>query len=206
MAEEKKSFILYADLIHTVQHLSNEDAGELLKHVLEYVNDNDPDTNNPIVKVAFEPIKQQLKRDLKHWESIKKKRSEAGKKSANKRKQTSTNSTSVKSVKQTSTNSTVNDNVTVNVNVTSIDDRKLSFQQQIKNHAKDHPGKYPKQLYLDFYHYWSEHGINDKKMRFEKEKSFGLDRRLSTWFNRDTEGKYEVKKEKVFIPHWNQDI
>lgn len=33
----------------------------------------------------------------------------------------------------------------------------------------------------DFYLYWTEHGINDKKMRWEKEKSFGIERRVSTW-------------------------
>ena len=33
----------------------------------------------------------------------------------------------------------------------------------------------------DFYSYWTEHGEKDKKMRFEKEKSFGLERRLGTW-------------------------
>lgn len=33
----------------------------------------------------------------------------------------------------------------------------------------------------DFLDYWTEHGENDKKMRFEKEKSFGIKRRLATW-------------------------
>ena len=33
----------------------------------------------------------------------------------------------------------------------------------------------------EFFEYWTEHGDNDKKMRFEKEKSFGIKRRLETW-------------------------
>ena len=32
-----------------------------------------------------------------------------------------------------------------------------------------------------FFEYWVEHGDNDKMMRFEKEKSFGIGRRLGTW-------------------------
>jgi len=39
----------------------------------------------------------------------------------------------------------------------------------------------------DFYLYWTEHGINDKKMRWEKEKSFGLERRVATWMKNKIE-------------------
>jgi hypothetical protein len=43
MAKNKKSFVLYCDLIHTIEKLSNEQAGELFKHILRYVNDKDPE-------------------------------------------------------------------------------------------------------------------------------------------------------------------
>jgi hypothetical protein len=78
MATEKKSFILYADLIHTVDLLSDEHAGKLFKHLLQYVNDNDPESDDLIVKLAFEPIKQSLMRDLKKFEEKKEERSKAG--------------------------------------------------------------------------------------------------------------------------------
>ena len=80
--ENKKSFILYCDLIHTVEKLNDTDAGELFKHLLRYVNDQNPETLNPIVDIVFEPIKQAFKRDLKKWENTTKGRSEAGMKSA----------------------------------------------------------------------------------------------------------------------------
>lgn len=121
MAEGKKSFVLYADLLSVVDKMPDEKAGELLKHILRYVNDLNPETDDLLVQIAFEPIKNQLKRDLKKWEDLKIKRSEAGRKSAEARarkvEQKEANSTSVKSVEQSSTNSTVNDTVTVNVNV-----------------------------------------------------------------------------------------
>jgi uncharacterized phage protein (TIGR02220 family) len=80
--ENKKSFILYCDLIHTVEKLTDVDAGQLFKHLLRYVNDQNPESDNPIVDIVFEPIKQAFKRDLKKWEVTAKGRSEAGMKSA----------------------------------------------------------------------------------------------------------------------------
>lgn len=68
MAKDKKSFLLYCDLIHTVKKLSDEQAGKLLKHILSYVNDENPVANDVIIDLVFEPIKQQLKRDLKKYE------------------------------------------------------------------------------------------------------------------------------------------
>lgn len=112
MAKDKKSFILYSDAIHTVEKLSDTDAGQLLKHLLRYVNDQNPTTDNPLVEIAFEPIKQQLKRDLVKFEDVKVKRSEAGKAGANKRWQDIANAN--KGI-QTIANIAVNDNDNVNV-------------------------------------------------------------------------------------------
>jgi len=112
MAENKKSFLLYCDTIHTVNNLTDAEAGKLFKHVLAYVNDLNPETDDRLIKVAFEPIKQALKRDLQKYECIREKKREAGIKSAEARKQMST---PVESVEQTPTNSTVNDNVIVSV-------------------------------------------------------------------------------------------
>lgn len=123
MAENKKSFVLYADLLSVVKKIVLKDrenktnyGGELFLHILEYVNDLEPVAIDFIVEMAFEPIKLQLKRDLKKYELIKEKRSNAGKVSAESRQQKPTKSTSVDFVEQTSTNPTVNDNVNVTVN------------------------------------------------------------------------------------------
>ena len=130
MAINKKSFVLYCDLIHTIDKLPDEVAGKLFKLILEYVNDKNPQVEDVLLSVAFEPIKRQLKRDLKDWERQKQKRSEAGriggKASANKRKQ---NKAIVDNRKQSLTTVdddqanqavtvTVTDTVTVNDNVT----------------------------------------------------------------------------------------
>jgi hypothetical protein len=76
----KKSFVLYTDQREVFDELSDEDAGKLIKHIFAYVNDEDPITEDKLLKVAFLPIKTQLKRDLKIWDEKKSQRSEAGKK------------------------------------------------------------------------------------------------------------------------------
>jgi hypothetical protein len=75
MAKEKKSFLLYADQNSVFQHLPDDIAGRLIKHIFRYVNDEQPDTEELIIKIAFEPIKMQLKRDLQKYEGIRERNS-----------------------------------------------------------------------------------------------------------------------------------
>ena len=67
MAENKKSFILYADQIHLFESLSDNEAGKVIKHLFRYVNDLNPELPDRTTQLIFEPIKQQLKRDLETW-------------------------------------------------------------------------------------------------------------------------------------------
>ena len=112
MAEEKKGFILYSDIIHTIEKLTNEQAGVLFKHILKYVNDENPECKDLITEIAFEPIKQSLKRDLLKWDDKKQKRSEAGVAGATKRWQNIANdSKRIKPMANIAVS--VNDNVNV---------------------------------------------------------------------------------------------
>ena len=120
MATDKKSVLLYCDIIHTVRELSDDEAGKLFKHYLSYVNDENPTAPDKLTMLLFEPIKQNLKRDLKKYESIIEKRSKAGLASAESKKQTQQVSTSVESVKHNPTLSTVKDTVTVKDKVKDI--------------------------------------------------------------------------------------
>ncbi|MGJ1516497.1 hypothetical protein ACR79N_16020 [Sphingobacterium siyangense] len=69
----------------------------------------------------------------------------------------------------------------------TIDDRKSEFKSWIDPFRE----KYSREMLNDFWRYWTEIGEKDKKMRFEKEKTFGTGQRLSTWkrneskFNKD---------------------
>jgi len=173
MAKEKNGFILYNDIIHTVEELSDEQAGKLFKHILRYVNDKNPITEDVLIKIAFAPIKQSLKRDLVKYENIRMKNKE----NALKR----WNATAYESM-QTDTKNADSDSVSDSVRVRdSIEERKNKFYDLLSNYLSE----FPKEMVRDFFNYWSEHGINDKKMRFEKEKTFGINQRLRTWHSRN---------------------
>jgi hypothetical protein len=115
MAQGKKSFILYCDQRGIFNRLSDEQAGVLIKHIFAYVSDEKPQADF-VTELAFESIMQQLKRDLKSWETQQEQRVTAGKKSAEVRQRNATtvqrNSTTVD---ERLFSSTVNDTVTVNV-------------------------------------------------------------------------------------------
>jgi hypothetical protein len=121
MAENKKGFILYCDLIHTVEQLPDNKAGELFKHILRYVNDLNPKTEDLITNITFEPIKQQLKRDLNKWQDKSLKRSEAGRlgglKSGEARK---ANASFIEANEANASNVKQNEQVTDTVTVTDI--------------------------------------------------------------------------------------
>ena len=115
--EGKKSFVLYTDQREVFDELDDLTAGKLIKHIFSYVNDEDPDTNDKFVRLAFLPIKTQLKRDLKIWDEKKKQRAEAGKKGGLAKASNATNSVAKPSTARNSVaNLAVNDNVNVNVN------------------------------------------------------------------------------------------
>ena len=69
MAENKNKIIVYRDWITTFNSLNNEEAGVLIKHFFEYINDKDPNPPDRLTKLLFEPIKQTLRRDLKTYEA-----------------------------------------------------------------------------------------------------------------------------------------
>lgn len=199
MAENKKSFVLYADLIKSIEHLTNEEKGILFNHLLEYVNDLNPVLEDRLILTAWKPIELQLKRDLIKFEQVKAKRSDAGKRSAELRalknsEQISTNSTLVKSVEQSSTNSTVNVNDNVNVinreSKCNLETRSLNFKESLRPFLND----YGKDMLKSFYNYWSEPSQNKNKMRFEMEKTWDNSRRLLSWQKRENE--YSKKEDK----------
>lgn len=117
MAENKKGFILYSDYLELFTELDDITAGQLIKHILRYVNDENPEPVNNIVKLSFIPIKQSLKRDLEKWEDKKRVRSEAGRlgglaRAANAKQ----NQANVEFAKQNQANQAVSVNGNVNVN------------------------------------------------------------------------------------------
>ena len=78
MAKDKKSFLLYCDQQGVFNKLPDEIAGRLIKHIFAYVNDENPPCDDLLLSIAFEPIKTQLKRDLRKYEVYIEKQKENG--------------------------------------------------------------------------------------------------------------------------------
>ena len=147
MAEGKKTFIFYSDWINMIREMPNSDAGELLKHVLSYVNDENPVTDNLLVKMAFGHMKPMLKKDLDKWEKQLQQFSKMGKKSAEKR---ALNLVEPK-LTYVEPTSTVNVNVNVNDNVNKNDNNILLTEKKV----------FSVEIYPTFDDFWDEY---DKKV------------------------------------------
>jgi len=67
------------------------------------------------------------------------------------------------------------------VNQKNIQERIEDFSELVYLEAFKQKSALPKSEVENFIGYWTEHGPNDKKVRFEREKTFGISRRLGTW-------------------------
>ena len=90
MAKDKKSFLLYCDQQGVFNKLPDEIAGKLIKHIFAYVNDENPPCDDLLLSIAFEPIKTQLKRDLRKYEVYIEKQKENGAKGGRPKKEEET--------------------------------------------------------------------------------------------------------------------
>ncbi len=126
MATDKKSFILYCDQRGTWERLSDEQAGKLIKHVISYVNDENPESDF-VTELAFEGIKRALKSDLIKYEAIKAKRSEAGRRGGKQTQANQASATFAQANQAVSVNGNVNVNVNGNVNDIKKEETDLSL-------------------------------------------------------------------------------
>jgi len=136
MAKDKKSFILYCDQRGIFERLSDEQAGILIKHVFAYVSDENPE-GDFITELAFESIKNSLKRDLRRWEGYIEKQRENGAKGGRPKKPKKPkpffeNPTEPKKADSVSVSVSVNDSVNVNVS-----DKQIPAYNDFKEYALD---------------------------------------------------------------------
>ncbi len=152
MAEGKKSFIAYSDWKATFDELSDEDAGRLIKHIFAYVNDENPVTDNVLIRVAFAQFKQTLKRDLVKWNEQLQQRRDAGKRSAEKRALEKSNERSTV-VESRTRNSTDNVSVSVSVN------------DNVKENIRKRANKFAPPSVDDVISYFAENGYTEESAR-----------------------------------------
>ena len=153
----KKSFVLYTDQKEVFDELTDEDAGKLIKHIFAYVNDENPEQTDKLLKIAFLPIKTQLKRDLVVWDEKKQQRAEAGRMGGLAKASKASNASEILAKPSTAKqnlanlavnvngNVNVNDNVNVNENVTNKESAKalFSLDDVLIDFEKEKPLKRP---------------------------------------------------------------
>ena len=199
MAENKKSFTAYCDWNTTFNSLPDEKAGQLIKHLFAYVNDEEPITDDLLINAVFANIKATLKRDLIKWkEKSEKNKQIAIDRWAKKESESNNINTNVCERIKTDANYTdsVSDSVSVSDNVSnkkeskpSLETRSLAFKSELVPFKQN----YSIDMLKSFYDYWTEPNHSKTKMRYEMEKTFDVDRRLKTWSKRQKD--FDVKKE-----------
>ena len=148
MAKDKKSFILYTDQSGVFNQLPDEIAGKLIKHIFAYVNDENPISEDLIINIAFEPIKQSLKRDLKRYEEYVDKQSVNGAKGGRPKKPNETQITQPFIEKPKKADS-VSDSVNVNDSVNKRK-RKVFIKPTIKDIKKEFPN-FNAESFINYY-------------------------------------------------------
>lgn len=226
MAENKKTVVIYSDWESIFSQLSDDEAGKLIKHFFSYINDRNPQLDDRLLKIVFEPIKLQLKRDLNKWEETIDKRTKSGslggKKSGETRRlkaelkrliqEKEANEASASNSKQIEANEAVNVNVNVNDTVIKnnkikkdISVRKLEFKESLYPFVKTEKnpnGIYSADMVKRFYDYWTEDNKSGTKFKQETEKTWSLSGRLSRWAsnNFDKKKNNEQSEKIVHIP------
>lgn len=69
MGKDQKGFIVYGDIKPVVDRLSDEEAGQLLRGMLNYFVDGKPPKFDGVLEFVFIPIKQQMDRNAVKYES-----------------------------------------------------------------------------------------------------------------------------------------
>tara|TARA_Y100001963_G_C6772723_1_gene445751 strand:+ start:1521 stop:2315 length:795 start_codon:yes stop_codon:yes gene_type:complete len=105
--------------------------------------------------------------------------------------------------KRTATKSKVNtNNNDNNYNNDNNDNKKDNLYEMI--FINNNIEKYGRTLLNAFFVYWSEKGMNGKKMRYEMEKVFNVNSRLVTWAKNDYDGYYKAHLEDQRIKSENK--
>ena len=187
---ERDSFILYTEQKEVIDKLSNEDAGQLIKALYEYVETGNLPNFNNYLDIIIIPFKQNLDRNAEKWESVRQKRIEAGKASAEIRKQNLAKQANAKFAKKDLANEAVNVNVNVNdnvnVNVNNNKNKKPTLEE-IENYITEKKLKVDAKQFFDYFETGNWIDAKGNKVKNWKQK-------LLTW-NKFNYGKTIEKKE-----------
>ena len=160
----RDTMIIYRSFYEAIKELPKENQADIWNAVYELgLNANEVELQG-ISKTIFTLIKPQIDANLNRFEN--------GKKPKTKQKISEPEAKPKRKVSENEANNNNNNNNNKNIVI-----RKQEFAESLQPYVDT----YGKQMLNEFYLYWTEHGSKDHKMRFEKEKAFGIERRLQTW-------------------------
>lgn len=166
----RDSMIFYRSFYESLNGMSSITKAEVYDAIFVYGLDfQEPTFTDDFARSLFILIKPQIDANIKRYNN--------GNKPKLKQDKSKTEAKQKQTISKSKANVNVNDNVNENNN---IDTRKQKFADSLKPFL----GVYGKELLNDFYLYWSETTLNNKKMKYELEKTFSLERRLNTWKSR----------------------
>lgn len=76
----RDSFIMYTEYCDMLDAVTAEQAGRLIRAMVKYSRDEDPELSDPVVAAVFATIKPRMDRDREKWEQEVRRRAEAGRK------------------------------------------------------------------------------------------------------------------------------
>jgi hypothetical protein len=157
--------LIYRSFYEAIKKLPLEDQGIVWNAIFELGLNGEETDLSGIPGTIFILVKPQIEANIKRYQNGKVPKQKESKEQAKEEQKESQDET----------------NKNKNKNNNCIEDRKQTFYELLVPFVS----KYGKEMIRHFFEYWTEHGVQDKKMRFEKEKTFGLERRLSTWHSRE---------------------
>ena len=190
MAEGKKSFILYCDQRGIFDKLPDEYAGRLIKHIFAYVNDEEPETDDLVITMAFEGIKTALKRDLQKYHNYIEKQRVNGKSGGRPRKANETQKTQAffeKPKKADSDSDSDSDSVSVSVNENDKKVKGKASLSEVEEYAVERG--FQKQLGQQFFDTMQAGGWKIGKNACKDWKAA-----FRTWERKDWNQQYRINK------------
>jgi hypothetical protein len=153
--------LIYRSFYEAIKDLPLEDQAQVWNAIFELgLNQNEIQLTG-IASTIFKLVKPQIEANIRRFQNGK---------APKKQNESKTEADVSKTVTNKNNNNNLNKNLTLS-------NRKEKFYTDVSKFID----LYDKKMLREFFDYWTEHAKEDKKMRFEKEKSFGIDRRLKTW-------------------------
>lgn len=174
--KERDSFVFYRSWYESAKLFENNlDKSKYIEAIIEYALDQvEPKFNDIVSTQIWTLTKPNLDANIKKYKDGCVGAPHGKKGGRPKKKEPHNNPTKTPNV-----NVNVNEPVKEKVNKkdNDIDKRKAEFKKLLSKYQDI----YVLDMMKDFFSYWTEHSPNDRKMRFEKQTSFSVGRRLRTW-------------------------